>query len=433
MGKTVKKLHNQGRRHERVAVRVVPETPAQVYARLYRGVSVRCVCGEMLALSKPPANVYPFRCPHCGAVLDEATLDAHAHELEERIAALDAVLARKAELEGRRDGCGESFGGLVRSLPARVMLALGQRRFARAARARKDACSLLGQTAHARYYAGEWYRATGIAHVSAPGVEDDERYHLKFRYAEGAFEAKPADWRPQSRGVAGEFLAFEELRRRTLDESSPLYGARLAANLYVPASKFGRPVAGCGGGCAPIWRQIDCVLIAREGAFVVEVKNSHVRVIAPEDYGWLAIEPAHGGVRRSACWVLHQCADQADSLADAVDDLALDDVYEVSTFVRPLGFEGGAEEFSNNVFVGTCGVGGVHDFVAAIERKVGELRAACHVALSEEQVDELADALALRFGDLRRGKAARHVARLREASESRSQHRGRQVYVSNCR
>lgn len=433
MGKTVKKLHNQGRRHERVAVSVVPETPVQVYAQLYRGVSVRCVCGEMVALSKLSADAHPFHCPHCGAVLDEATLDAHARELEERIAALDAVLAREAELEARRDDCGESLGGLVRSLPARVLLALGRRRFARAARGRKDACSLLGQTAHARYYAGEWYRATGIAHVSAPGVEDGERYHLKLRYAGGAFEAGPADWRPQSRGVAGEFLAFEGLRRRTLDESSPLYGARLAANLYVPASKFGRPVAGRGGGAAPLWRQIDCVLVAREGVFVIEVKNSRVTVMAPEDFDWLAIEPAHGGVRRSACWVLHQCADQADSLADAVHCLALDDVYEVSTFVRPLGFEGGAEEFSSNVFVGTCGAGDAHDFVAAIERKAGELRVAGHVALSEERVDELADALALRFGDLRRGKAARHVARLREASESRSRHRGRQVYVSNCR
>lgn len=433
MGKTAKKPHNQGRRREHVAVSVVPETPAQVYARLYRGVSVRCVCGEMLAFSKLPADAYPFRCPRCGAVLDEGTLDARARELQECIAALDAVLARKAELEGRCDGCGESFGELVRSLPARVMLVLGRHRFARAARGRKDACSLFGQTAHARYYAGEWYRATGIAHVSAPGVEDDERYHLKLRYAGDAFEADPADWRSQSRGVAGEFLAFEELRRRTLDENSPLYGARLAANLYVPAIKFGRPVAGRGGGCAPIWRQIDCILVAREGVFVIEVKNSHVRVIAPEDFGWLAIEHAHGGVRRSACWVLHQCADQADSQADAVDGLALDDVYEVSTFVRSLGFEGGAEELSNNVFVGTCDGGGAHDCVAAIERKVGELRAVGHVALSEERVDELVDALALRYGDLRRGKAARRVARLREASESRFQHRGRQVYVSNCR
>ena len=433
MGKTVKKLHNQGRRHERMSVSVVPETREQVYARVYKGVSVRCVCGEMVALGKLAAGAWPFVCPHCGARLAEEAFDAWASELEVRVAAAETVTARREGLERRLAERRSGFGDMVRVLGARVLLALGRRRFERAERERKDACSLLGQAAQGRYYAGAWYRATGIAHVSAAGVADDERYHLRLRYADGCFSATPADWRPQSRGVAGEFLAFEELRHRTLDEASPLYGARLAANLFVPASKFGRPVAGRGGAAAPLWRQIDAVLIAREGVFVVEVKSRHAKVIAPADFGWLAVEPAGGGVRRSACWVLHQCADQADSLADAVRDLALDDVYEVSAFVNPLGFEGGSGEFCNNVFVGTCGDGGAHDFVAAIERKVAVLREEGHVALGANRVDGLAEELALRFGDLRRGKAEHHVARLREASEERRMSRGRQVYVSNCR
>ena len=54
MGKTVKKLHGQRRHHERVAVSVLPETREQIYARAYKGVSVRCVCGEMVALGKLP-------------------------------------------------------------------------------------------------------------------------------------------------------------------------------------------------------------------------------------------------------------------------------------------------------------------------------------------------------------------------------------------
>lgn len=433
MGKTVKKPHSQGRRHERVAVSVVPETREQVYACLYKGVSVRCACGEMVALPKLAAGAWPFICPHCGAVLSEETFDAWASELGVRVAAAEAVIARREELEKQLAERRGGFVGMVRVLGTRVLLALGRRRFERAERQRKDARSLLGQAAQGRYYAGAWYRATGIAHVSAPGVEDDERYHLRPRYVGGAFEAGPADWRPQSRGVAGEFLAFEELRRRTLDPASALYGARLAANLFVPASKFGRPVEGRGGSTAPLWRQIDCVLIAREGVFVIEVKSKHAKVIAPADFGWLAVEPADGGVRHSACWVLHQCADQADSLADAIDDLALDDVYEVSTFVNPLGFEGGSGEFCNNVFVGTCGDGGAHDFVTAIERRVAVLREEGHVALGAERVDGLAEELALRFGDLRRGKVERHVARLREAAEARRRFRGRQVYVSNCR
>lgn len=260
MGKTVKKLHGQRRHHERVAVSVLPETREQVYARVYKGVSVRCVCGETVALGKLPPERGPFRCPHCGASLSEETFDARAHELEAEIADSNAVLARHEELGERLAGYGRGVHDLLRRAGARVQLLLGHRRYERATRTRKDACSLLGQTAQARYYAGEWYRATGIPHVSAPGVEDGARHHLKLRYANGSFVAVPADWRSQSRGVAGEFLAFEELRRRTLDKASLLFGARLAANLFVPAG---------------------------------------------------------GGVRRSTCWVLHQCADQADGLADA--------------------------------------------------------------------------------------------------------------------
>ena len=66
MGKTVKKLHSQRRHHERVAVSVLPETREQVYARVYKGVSVECVCGKTLNLEELATGPYPFRCPGCG-------------------------------------------------------------------------------------------------------------------------------------------------------------------------------------------------------------------------------------------------------------------------------------------------------------------------------------------------------------------------------
>lgn len=66
MGKTVKKLHSQRRHHERVAVSVLPETREQVYARVYKGVSVECVCGKTLNLEELATGPYPFRCPSCG-------------------------------------------------------------------------------------------------------------------------------------------------------------------------------------------------------------------------------------------------------------------------------------------------------------------------------------------------------------------------------
>lgn len=173
------------------------------------------------------------------------------------------------------------------------------------------------------------------------------------------------------------------------------------------------------------------MLIAREGVFVVEAKNKGTKVVASPDFKSLAVE-SRDGTRHSTRWILDQCAGHADAFAD-VTGVSLDEVYEVAAFVRPFAFKGGSSEFSGNVFVGTCGVAGQNDFVAAIECKVVALREEGHVVLAPERVGELADELTFRYGDLGRGKAERHVARLRELSGSRGQFHGRQVYVSNCR
>lgn len=427
MGKTVKKLHNQGRRHDRVVVSVAPETRGQVYARVYKGISIECVCGKTLDLGTLLSTQFPYRCPHCGVLLDEVTLDLRAKDLVADLTAASLIVSKADALRASADKRGDGVAGTFRRFVSSLRLVLGARKYS-AARARVDEDGRSLQfLAFARYYTGLWYRSTGIRHFCAGKLPNEQAYFVRPHY-EGStaeFTVGPGDASLQSRGVAGEFLVFEELRRRVADYNSPLFGARLAPNLYLPISDRGRGVS------QPIWRQIDLVLIALEGVFVIEAKNKGTKVVASEDFKSLAVE-SRSGERQSTRWILDQCAGHADAFAE-VTDIPLDDIYEVTAFVQPFGFEGGSSEFSGNVFVGTCGVAGRNDFAEAIERKMAALRKEGHVALSDERVGELADELTLRFSDLGRGKAERHVARLRELSESRGQFHGRQVYVSNCR
>lgn len=427
MGKTVKKLHSQRRHHERVAVSVLPETREQVYARVYKGVSVECVCGKTLNLEELAADSYPYRCPGCGALLDEETLDARACEIAADLAVASAIVSRVEKLRARAD---ERGGGIIASfcrLVARMRLAMSSRGYAKARRRADEGKRALRYLAFARYYTGLWYRLAGIRHFCAGKLPNEQAYLVRPHY-EGdtaEFTAEPGDASSQSRGVAGEFRVFEELRHRVSDSASPLFGARLAPNLYLPIPDRGRGVS------QPIWRQVDLVLITCEGVFVIEAKNKGTKVLTSPDFASLAVE-SRDGTRHSTRWILDQCAGHADALSGVID-VSLDDIYETTVFVKPLGFEGGSSEFSGHVFVGTCGMEKEGDFAAAIEKKVAELRKEGREVFTAERVGELADELALRFGDLGRGKAERHVARLRELSGSRGQFHGRQVYVSNCR
>lgn len=426
MGKTVKKLHSQRCHHERVAVSVLPETREQVYARVYRGVSVECVCGKTLNLEELATGPYPFRCPSCGVLLDENAIDLQAREVVVDLAEASAVVSRVEKLRVRAD---ERGGGIIAGLcrlVARMRLAMSSRGYAKARRRADEDKRVLQYLAFTRYYTGLWYRLTGVRHFCAGKLPNEQAYLVRPHYEGDAaeFTAEPGDASPQSRGVAGEFRVFEELRRCVRDSASPLFGAHLASNLYLPIPDCGR------GASQPIWRQVDLVLITCEGVFAIEAKNKGTKVLTSPDFASLAVE-SRDGTRRSTRWILDQCAGHADALSGAIG-VSLDDIYETTVFVRPLGFEGGSSEFSGHVFVGTCGMEKEGDFAAAIEKKVVELRKEGREVFTAERVGELADELVLRFGDLGRGKAERHVARLRELSGSRGQFHGRQVYVSNC-
>ena len=404
MGKTVKKVHQQGRIHKHASIDATPETPAQIHARIYKGIRVDCPsCGARVVLASLAGDSRPFSCPSCGGMLSEATYDACARELAAQNDEAKAVVDAAKVLEGQLEQA-----GLVRKLYLKARLALGRRRVEDARERYAQGRALYFRLAQCRYYVSRWFRATGTRLESAPDVKGEERYALKARYEGGSFSVAPADTRALSRGVVGEWALFEALRARTRDTSSPLFGAQLATNLFLPVASRSLPRRS--GVLAPLWRQVDAVLFSEVGAFVFEAKSKRAAV--------------------------KQCAMHADSLEEVADGLTLDDIYEVTVFVEPLSFESAEAGFSTgNVFVGALDCEGVEDFVAAIERKVAELRERGVSVMSVERCEELARDLTLRYGDLGRGKMHRHIARLREISFGGTVGAGHQVFTSGsmCR
>ena len=429
VGKTVKKVHQQGRIHKHASIDVTPETSAQIHARVYKGIKVvRPGCGAKVALSSLASDSRPFSCPSCGGMLSEATYDACARELaaqnDEAKVVVDAVKVLEGQLEQ---------AGLVRKLYLKARLALGRRRVEDARERYAQGRALYFRLAQCRYYVSQWFRATGTRLESAPDVRDEERYALKAHYEGDAFSVAPADTRALSRGVVGEWALFEALRARTRDTSSPLFGAQLAANLFLPVASRSLPRRS--GVLAPLWRQVDAVLFSEVGAFVFEAKSKRAAVRVTKNFGDIDLRDCKGK-HRSELRALKQCAMHADSLEEMADGLTLDDIYEVTVFVEPLSFESAEAGFSTgNVFVGALGCEGVEDFVAVIEREVAELRERGVSVMSAERCEELARDLTLRYGDLGRGKMHRHIARLREISFGGTVGTGHQVFTSGsmCR
>ena len=129
----------------------------------------------------------------------------------------------------------------MRRLYLKARLVLGRRRVEDARERFKNGRALRARLAEGRYYAGRWYRATGVRRDFDLDAKPDERYRLKPCYKDGAFTVIPSDDRPLSRGIVGEWRVFEALRERSEDPSSPLFGSQLAANLFLPVAKRSLP------------------------------------------------------------------------------------------------------------------------------------------------------------------------------------------------
>lgn len=119
VGKTVKKVHHQGRICKHASIDVTPETPAQIHARIYKGIRVVCPsCGARVVLASLAGDDRVFRCSACDCELSEAVYDARAREFAAQNDAAKAIIDAAKDLEGQ---LGQA--GFVRRLYLKVRLA----------------------------------------------------------------------------------------------------------------------------------------------------------------------------------------------------------------------------------------------------------------------------------------------------------------------
>ncbi len=251
VGKTVKKVHQQGRIHKHASIDVTPETSAQIHARVYKGIRVVCPsCGAKVVLASLAGDDRVFRCSACDCELSEAVYDARAREFAAQNDEAKAVVDAAKVLEGQAGAGGARPASFI-PRPASPWAGEGLRMpvtLRARPRALLSPCPvpLLREPVVSR---------NGNAPSLALDARGEERYALKAHYEGDAFSVVPADTRALSRGMVGEWALFEALHACTRDASSPLFGAQLAANLFCPWPRVCcRAARGGGPAVAQGWR-----------------------------------------------------------------------------------------------------------------------------------------------------------------------------------
>ena len=136
----------------------------------------------------------------------------------------------------------------MRRLYLKARLVLGRRRLEDARERFKNGRALIARLAEGRYYAGRWYRATGVRRDFDLDAKPDERYRLKPCYKDGAFTVIPSDDRPLSRGIVG---GVEGLRGASRTVGRPKLAPVWLAAGGKPVSSRGQALVAASLGVRP--------------------------------------------------------------------------------------------------------------------------------------------------------------------------------------
>lgn len=264
-----------------------------------------------------------------------------------------------------------------------------------------------------RYYTSEWFQRT---HALL-------RQNGDFRYAINVFYDKKGVWKIKplnklAASIVAEFRVFQQLLKRVKDTQSPLYKAQIVPNIYLPILQR--------RGSQSFWTQIDCLLLTKFGAFVIEVKRQNRHIIALKPFEQIWSTDDHSLARmiseqsRSAPLPMHQLVSESRALgqnsnhAVAFDEICSNypfkRIYEQIVYVAPKSLITNCREFTGNVNVSCLDSNGP-SFERTIENQCKSLKA----FIGQETVDELGESYLAKYGDLdqQRGKIhARSLSRI---------------------
>lgn len=218
-------------------------------------------------------------------------------------------------------------------------------------------------------------------------------------------------------GITAEIRVFQALLDRVRNPESALHGAQLVPNIYLPHEQQGRKAE-------KLWSQIDCVLLTRQAAFVIEAKRRRKRVVAPGQFneiwstssGELIQAYTDGNMKGSfkdagfddESFALKQNSKHAVAFDDACPTYPFERIYEQVVYVGTDSFTADCHKFVDNVNVSWIGRG-TAKFVNIIEN---ECRKLDNIA-SQNDIDTLGESLVKTYGDLNQKRGQLHAERLR--------------------
>lgn len=384
----------------------IPEPPADPFER---ETAVCWMCEQRFQVKDIPGTFLHRRCPLCGGELTAEAYDRKAkplcRELNQKEAEIRELTRRQKALEQVIEAHPHWW-----QWPYRFVI---KKRLAnvipQAARVQQQISSLkkkVDNIRFARYFTSEWFLSTHAPTVVAKSAID-AGYRISPRYSpEGTFTLELPGGGKEGKGLAAEFDVFEVFRQKILQVDSPLHNARLAPNLYLP-------IEDPSSSRHALWSQIDLALLTRYGAFVVEVKRRYADIIASAPFDCIlsnkpgdqertnALAPFNQPLVQNARHAVHFCRIPFNPYPDSR-------VYEITVFVRPRSFSSDAEGFARKVFVGCVPQeeDALVDAVETVCRKGDEI-------ISQSKLDELADNLIDRYGDLNQKRRQLHISRIK--------------------
>lgn len=256
--------------------RKTPE-PLLTVAQTYQEPEIVCPhCEQEFLPTQLKGKFLDRSCPCCGKEIFPEDFDDEASPLAKRatmlLEALKSYRHKTKVLQEKIDVCEQWW-----KAPRKWMLCLQQsvRRKIRAPKMENQSIEYeqvkkqLRDLAKYRYYVSEWFACTHVG-LSDKGGPLGAHYCIET----GKHGVFPVSNREGAVGTFGEMTVFNLFLQEMQKSSSVLQSAYLLPNLYIPLPsdelREGRS----------FWSQIDLVVLTRQCAFIIEVKNwgSHVFV-----------------------------------------------------------------------------------------------------------------------------------------------------------
>lgn len=392
-------------------------------------------CKKSFPLSKMEGHYLDRRCPHCHEQVSSELFDMLARDIIEH---RDKIRAAKSATETRIDRLKQMNEKLQHPFwkPLSCFLNGRRNRLIKTIKPeRKHIARLndeLREIAFARYHVSEWYQRTHIPLISP----EQDSYKFKPKYKKHGIWTMTGTG-PRWRGILAESQVFEALMLAVNDEDSPLFQAHILPCLFLPHTRRQNKKA-------RLYDQIDCLVLTKQAAFVLEVKAraTHVVSFSPfhsvfstQDAGALykASEcipemakfylPAEGFETELSSG-LSQNRSHVSSLITKVKAYDARRVYEQLVIVDALSLTSDTTEFVDERNVSYL-KGEDRAFVRAIERECTRL----NDIMTQQQLDDLGRKLMTAYGDLNQKHEAEHIERIhalqlaREAEEAKARRR----------